>query len=104
MLDLGACAVNKEFRPEFKMEMQDPKSTLASRLQQSSSRKHHRVTSRFLCPHCDQDLTIKTLKRHKSLFLKSDGTWMKENVRGADSDDAAAAAGSESKDYCFQET
>lgn len=59
-----------------------------SRVQQSS-RKRPIVIPREVCPHCDQSLSIKTLKKHKTLFLKGDGTWIRSNVDQdcTDSDD-----------------
>lgn len=48
---------------------------LASRVKQSS-RKRSRSAPRELCPHCDQSLSLKTFKKHKALFCKSDGTWI----------------------------
>lgn len=49
-----------------------------------SAKKRPKVASREMCPHCDQDLEVKTFKKHKSLFLKEDGTWVKNNVQPAD--------------------
>lgn len=50
---------------------------LVSRVQQSS-RKRPKTISREVCPHCDQSFNIKTLKRHRSINCKSDGTWIKD--------------------------
>lgn len=58
---------------------------LLSRVQQS---RRVRVIRREVCPHCGQNLSAKTLKRHRALFLKGDGTWIKSSVESNDSDDA----------------
>lgn len=57
----------------------------------SSLGKRARDQDRELCPHCDQNLSVKTFKKHKTLFLKSDGTWIKSysDMEAADSDIAS---------------
>lgn len=49
---------------------------LAARVKEST-RKQTRAKRRGMCPHCDQHLEVKTLRKHKSLFQKSDGTWIR---------------------------
>lgn len=63
---------------------------LVSRVR-GSARKRARDQDRELCPHCDQNLSVKTFKKHKTLFLKSDGTWIKSysDMEAADSDIAS---------------
>ena len=71
MTDLRACAVNcMRIITSLSIAME----SLASRVRQSS-RKRPR-DGRELCPHCDQYLSIKTFKRHRTLFQKGDGTWI----------------------------
>ena len=53
---------------------------LAARVKESA-RKQARAKRRGVCPHCDQHLEFKTLKKHKSLFRKSDGTWIRSEDR-----------------------
>ena len=36
-------------------------------------------TSRQLCPHCDQDLSQKTFRKHRKLFCRSDGSWVRSD-------------------------
>ena len=56
-------------------------SFLAPRIAESSRRKA-KITLRAnslrsqLCGHCNQNLSLKTFKKHKKLYYKSDGTWL----------------------------
>lgn len=58
---------------------------LVSRVQKSAI-KQPRVTPREVCHHCDQNLNIKTLKKHRNLFRKSDGTWIKDSEEATSSE------------------
>ena len=53
---------------------------LVSRVLESSKSnpKNRRGARLELCPHCDRRVGLKTLKRHKKLYLKSDGSWLRE--------------------------
>ena len=64
---------------------------LVSRVRRSA-KKRTRAIARELCPHCDQNLCMKTFKRHKSLFLRDDGTWIK-NATDADNVEDEEAQG-----------
>lgn len=65
---------------------------LASRVEQSSRKRPRDPPPRELCPHCDQNLNIKTFKKHKTLFCRSDGTWVKDDVQASDAVDTDADA------------
>ncbi len=49
---------------------------LTPRLSMSSPKNQRTV--RRECPHCKREVGLKTFKRHKKLYLKSDGSWIKE--------------------------
>lgn len=76
------------------------KVVLASRI--AYSRKRSRAgtpKNRQRCPHCEQDLTIKTFKRHQKLFKREDGNWMKE-IDEEDENHLSSDNGS----YCYLAT
>ena len=56
-------------------------SSLVSRVEESSSsttrNSRPKAQKRKYCEHCSQDLTLKTYKKHRNLYFKDDGTWMK---------------------------
>ena len=52
--------------------------SLAQRVENSTTRV--RVNERLFCDHCSQDLALKTFKKHKKLYLKDDGTWIKDST------------------------
>ena len=52
---------------------------LASRIANSRKRRKDTPKNRQNCPHCNQLLTMKTFRRHQTLFKKNDGTWMKDS-------------------------
>ena len=55
-------------------------SVLIASLAAESSRKKPRLSftnqRRQLCPHCNQNLSMKTLKKNKRLYCTSDGSWV----------------------------
>lgn len=57
----------------------EPARVLATRI--AISRKRTRssssisLTNRPFCPHCDQNLALKTFRKYKKLFLRNDGSW-----------------------------
>ena len=72
---------------------------LAARIDES--RKRPRLSTpknRKYCPHCSQNLTLKTFKKHKKLFLRSDGSWAQasdtedEHFGGSEKDGKRAVA------------
>ena len=52
-------------------------SSLANRVQDSNINRP-RAIKRKHCEHCDQDLSVKTFKKHRSLYMRADGTWIRE--------------------------
>lgn len=66
-----------------------PPSLLASRFLNSSKQKSpiNRGMYQQLCQHCNKLLGEKALKRHKKLYLKKDGAWIKEYKSLSDNED-----------------
>ena len=68
--------------------MADHRSFLVDRMNSSKRLKlsapaSHQV--RKHCPHCDQQVTVKTFRRHKELYYRSnDGTWIAESSNTED--------------------
>ena len=52
-------------------------SSSAKRVQDSNINRP-RAIKRKHCEHCDQDLSVKTFKKHRSLYMRADGTWIRE--------------------------
>ena len=69
---------------------------LAIRIAMSQKRSRPNLslssTNRLFCPHCDQNLALTTVKKHKKLFLRSDGSWER-----ADKDKEASGSELEGK-------
>ena len=38
-------------------------------------------TNRQFCPHCDLNLALKTFRKHRKLFFRSDGSWVRTDKR-----------------------
>lgn len=65
---------------------------IASRISDSEIRsKRSRLERQTLCPHCNQLLADQTFRRHKQLYLSTDGSWItSESPEGTASSRAIA--------------
>ena len=56
-------------------------SSLAERVEISArSMSRSAKRKRKYCEHCEQEVALKMFKRHKHLYCKDDGSWIKEQT------------------------